>query len=121
MSRFVFSRLRGDGSGEVCLENQFSDPCNLRTLMHGAQNGGPGFQAVLAHQRNSMKYIAAKNQKAFMADLKCVYKAATLNAAETALDELEAKWGDKYPLVIASWRNKWPTPTKLCGANEAFA
>lgn len=44
-----------------------------------------------------------------MADLKCVYKAATLNAAESALDDLEAKWGDKYPLVIKSWRTKWPT------------
>ena len=46
--------------------------------------------------RNSMKYIAARNQKAFMTDLNCVYKAATLNATETALDELEAKRGDKY-------------------------
>ena len=54
-----------------------------------------------------MKYVASKNQKAFMAYLKCVYKAATLNAAEIALDELEAKWGDKYPVVIKSWRNKW--------------
>ncbi|WP_330113736.1 transposase, partial [Shewanella oneidensis] len=32
---------------------------------------------------------------------------ATLNAAEMALDELETKWGDKYPVVIKSWRNKW--------------
>jgi transposase-like protein len=67
-------------------------------------------QHCIIHQiRNSMKYVASKNQKAFMADLKCVYKAATLNAAETALNELEAKWGDKYPMVIQSWRNKWPT------------
>lgn len=67
-------------------------------------------QHCIIHQiRNSLKYVASKNQKAFMADLKAVYKAATLNAAELALDELEAKWGDKYPLVIASWRNKWPT------------
>lgn len=67
-------------------------------------------QHCVIHQiRNSMKYVAAKNQKAFMADLKCVYKAATLNAAEIALDELEAKWGDKYPMVITSWRTKWPT------------
>ncbi len=44
-----------------------------------------------------------------MADLKCVYKAATLNAAETALDELEAKWGGKYSMAIKSWRSKWPT------------
>ncbi|WKT59961.1 IS256 family transposase [Microbulbifer thermotolerans] len=67
-------------------------------------------QHCVIHQiRNSMKYVASKNQKAFMADLKCVYKAATLNAAESALDELEAKWGDKYPMVIKSWRSKWLT------------
>ncbi|WP_025740949.1 IS256 family transposase [Salinivibrio socompensis] len=67
-------------------------------------------QHCIIHQiRNSMKYVASKNQKAFMADLKCVYKAVTLNAAEIALDELEAKWGDKYPIVIKSWRSKWPT------------
>ena len=29
--------------------------------------------------RNSVKYVASKNHKAFMADLKPVYKAATLN------------------------------------------
>jgi transposase-like protein len=45
-----------------------------------------------------------------MADLKCAYKAATLNAAEAAPDELEAKWGgDKYPMVIKSWRSKRTT------------
>lgn len=67
-------------------------------------------QHCIIHQiRNSMKYVASKNQKAFMVDLKAVYKAATLNAAELALNDLETKWGDKYPLVIASWRNKWPT------------
>ncbi len=67
-------------------------------------------QHCIIHQvRNSMKYVASKHQKAFMADLKCVYKAATLNAAESALDELETKWGDNYPVVIKSWRSKWPT------------
>jgi len=67
-------------------------------------------QHCVIHQiRNSLKYVASKNQKAFMADLKPVYKAATLNAAEIALDELETKWGEKYPMVIKSWRDKWPT------------
>jgi putative transposase len=54
-----------------------------------------------------MKYVASKNQKAFMADLKPVYRAVSKEAAEMALDELEAKWGDAYPLVINSWRRKW--------------
>ena len=65
-------------------------------------------QLCVIHQiRNSMKYVASKNQKAFMVDLKCVYKAATQNAAEQALEELEAKWGTQYPRVIESWRRKW--------------
>lgn len=65
-------------------------------------------QLCIIHQiRNSMKYVASKNQKAFMADLKVVYKATTRNAAELALDELEAKWGKQYPVVIKSWRSKW--------------
>jgi putative transposase len=41
-----------------------------------------------------------RNQKAFMAYLKYVYKAATLNAFELELDELESEWGDKSPTRI---------------------
>ena len=42
-----------------------------------------------------------------MADLKPVYKAVSKEAAETALDELESRWGAQYPIVIKSWRSKW--------------
>jgi transposase-like protein len=60
-------------------------------------------QLCVIHQiRNSIKYVASKNQKAFMADLKPVYRAATQAAAELALDELELKWGEQYPIVIPS-------------------
>ena len=65
-------------------------------------------QLCIIHQiRNSMKYVASKNQKAFMADLKPVYRASSKETAEAALDDLEAKWGDTYPIVIKSWRKKW--------------
>ena len=65
-------------------------------------------QLCIIHQiRNSMKYVASKNQKAFMADLKPVYKAVNKEAAERALDELESRWGAQYPIVIKSWRSKW--------------
>ena len=65
-------------------------------------------QLCVIHQiRNSLKYVASKNQKEFMAYLKPVYKAETIAGAETALDALEEKWGKKYPLVIKSWRRKW--------------
>ncbi|CAG9435343.1 IS256 family transposase ISSod4 (plasmid) [Providencia alcalifaciens] len=42
-----------------------------------------------------------------MADLKPVYRAVSKEAAETALDELDTKWGQQYPVVIQSWRRKW--------------
>jgi transposase-like protein len=65
-------------------------------------------QLCIVHQiRNSLRYVASKNHKAFMVDLKRVYRAATLGEAETALDELEGIWGEKYPIVIKSWRTKW--------------
>ena len=65
-------------------------------------------QQCIIHQiRNSMKYVGSKNQKALMDDLKSVYRAATKNAAEIALDDLEAKWGKQYPIVIRSWRKRW--------------
>ena len=65
-------------------------------------------QLCIIHQiRNSVKYVASKNQKAFMQDLKSVYRATTKNAAEIALDDLDAKWGKQYPMVLKSWRGKW--------------
>lgn len=65
-------------------------------------------QLCIVHQiRNSLRYVASRDQKAFMADLKPIYRADTKGAAEAALDELEAKWGEQYGVVIQSWRNKW--------------
>ena len=65
-------------------------------------------QKCIVHQiRNSLKYVASKDQKVFMADLKPVYKAATKTLAETALEQLAAKWGDKYPVVVNSWQSNW--------------
>jgi transposase-like protein len=64
-------------------------------------------QCVIHQIRNSMKYVASKHQKAFMADLKPVYRAVSRTAAEAELDRLEAKWGEQYPIVLQSWRRKW--------------
>jgi transposase-like protein len=65
-------------------------------------------QLCVVHQiRNSLKYVGSKNQKEFMADLKRVYKAGTKDLAESELDILAGKWNEKYPIVIASWRNNW--------------
>lgn len=65
-------------------------------------------QLCIVHQiRNSIRYVASKNQKEFMKDLKLVYQGISKESAEEALLQLENKWGKKYPIVIQSWKNKW--------------
>lgn len=65
-------------------------------------------QLCVVHQiRNSLRYITSEDQKAFLKDLKKVYQAKSKESAEFNLDELEKKWGTKYPVVILSWRNNW--------------
>lgn len=65
-------------------------------------------QLCIIHQiRSSMRYVASKNQKEFMADLKRVYGAVNKDAAEDALLDLEQKWGEAYPIVIRSWQEHW--------------
>lgn len=65
-------------------------------------------QSCVVHQiRNSMKYVASKDQKPFMSELKEVYKADTKELAEVRLEELAEKWMKKYPVVIQSWQNNW--------------
>ncbi len=60
-------------------------------------------QLCAIHQiRNSLKYIASKNQKEFMADLKEVYKANSKDLEKSKLIDLEEKWDERYPLVLKS-------------------
>lgn len=65
-------------------------------------------QSCIVHQiRNSLKYVASKDQKAFMKDLKLVYQATNKSEAEDYLLSLEEKWSKKYPIVIESWQRNW--------------
>lgn len=65
-------------------------------------------QLCVVHQiRNSMRYIASKDLKPFLKDLKTVYAADTKDLAEQNLLLLDEKWGQKYPIVLKSWQTKW--------------
>jgi transposase-like protein len=83
---------------------------NLNGFAEAIENIFPKTEVQLCviHQiRNSMKYIPWKDYREFMKDLKEVYQAGTLELAEHYLNELEQKWGKKYPVVIKSWRSNW--------------
>jgi transposase-like protein len=65
-------------------------------------------QLCIVHQvRNSVKYLNYKDYRPFCADLKKVYQAPDETAALVALEELEEKWGKKYPPAVANWRRDW--------------
>ncbi len=65
-------------------------------------------QLCIVHQiRNSLKYVTSEDEKSFLRDLKKVYQAKSKDSAEYNLEELDKKWGDKYPIVLRSWRNNW--------------
>ena len=66
-------------------------------------------QRCIVHQiRYTTKFVNYKDLKPFTKDLKAIYQASTEDAALEALDELDDKWGRKYPSSVSSWRNNWP-------------
>ena len=82
----------------------------LQGLQHAIQPVFPSanIQTCIVHQiRNSIKYIASKDKKSFMKDLKEVYKAPTEELALAQLDKLKETWGNSYGMVIDSWYNNW--------------
>ena len=57
--------------------------------------------------RAALRYVSTQDSKPVIADLKAVYQAPTVAAAEQALDHFAQVWGAKYPTIIKMWRAKW--------------
>ena len=65
-------------------------------------------QRCIVHQiRNSLRYVSSTDQKAFIADLKTVYKASTRAEAEVNLLRLGETWSSQYAIAVRSWENNW--------------
>jgi putative transposase len=57
--------------------------------------------------RNTFRLASRADHDAIKKDLRAIYTAPTADAAESALDEFEQKWGKKYRAIIRLWRNAW--------------
>jgi putative transposase len=65
-------------------------------------------QTCIVHQiRGSMRYVAYKDRKAVARDLKPIYRAVNAEDAEQALYAFDEAWGERYPMIAASWRERW--------------
>ncbi|MEB2784682.1 IS256 family transposase [Algoriphagus persicinus] len=102
----VLSDLQHRGVKDIliaCTDNLTGFPEAIQSIFPKAE-----VQLCIVHQiRNSLKYVASKEQKEFARDLKRIYGADTKDQAESELLELEEKWGKKYPVVIRSWNTNW--------------
>lgn len=102
----VLNELRNRGVQDILI---FSvDNLKGFTEAIGACFPGSEVQKCIIHQiRNSIRYVSYKDLKKITLALKPIYTAPTEDAALEALDNFEATWGDKYPLIIRSWRTNW--------------
>jgi transposase-like protein len=57
--------------------------------------------------RNSFKYASRKDWDALAKQLRPVYAASTVGAAEERFLEFSDAWGKKYPAIIRLWENAW--------------
>lgn len=65
-------------------------------------------QLCIVHMvRNSLKYVSWKDRKKIATDLKSIYTAPTVEAAELSLTSFSEKWDDQYPTISQSWLNRW--------------
>lgn len=65
-------------------------------------------QRCIVHMvRNTLKYVASKDMKAFAKDLKTIYTAADEKAALSQLDRVTDKWDKQYPYAMKRWHENW--------------
>lgn len=65
-------------------------------------------QRCIVHMvRNTLKYVANKDMKAFAKDLKTIYTAADEEAARKQLESVTEKWSAQYPSAMNRWHENW--------------
>lgn len=86
----------------VCIDGLKGFPDAIHTVFPQTR-----VQLCIIHQiRNTLKYVAYKDQKAFMKDLKRVYGAESEEIAMQNLEGMMDSW-KKYQAVLDSWLDKW--------------
>ena len=117
--RSVLNDLKMRGVKDICIA------CidNLKGFADAIEDVYPAteVQLCLVHQmRNSMKYLAYKDLRACVKDLKQVYKAVNVQMGLHYLDEAEKKWGSKYAIIFKSWRTNWNRLSKFFDYTSAI-
>jgi putative transposase len=57
--------------------------------------------------RNSLRYASKKHWGQITRQMRAIYTAPTVEAAQAYFDEFAETWRDRYPAMIASWERSW--------------
>lgn len=65
-------------------------------------------QRCIVHMvRNTLKYVANKDMKAFAKDLKTIYTAPDEESASRQLESVREKWEGQYANAMKRWHDNW--------------
>lgn len=102
----VFTELKNRGMADcfiACVDGLKGLPEAVESVFPHTQ-----VQLCIVHKvRNSLKFVPWKERKAVARDLRAIYTAPTLDAAQVALDQFSERWDAKYPAISPSWRADW--------------
>jgi len=102
----VLTELRNRGVKDVfvvCVDGLKGFPQAIESVFSKAQ-----VQLCMVHMmRASLNYVTWKERREVAADLKPIYRAATVAEAEQELANFTQKWGGKYKSVVRLWKENW--------------
>lgn len=113
----IFDEIKARGVEDIL----FISMDGVSGLEEGAKSifKGVVVQRCIVHLiRNSIKYIPSKDYKAYTAQLKKVYGAASLKAAEAEFERFKQAW-DKYPGAVDVWVRNWSHVEQLFNYGSA--
>lgn len=113
----IFDELKGRGVEDVL----FISMDGVSGLEEGAKSifKDVVVQRCIVHLiRNSIKYIPSKDYKAFTAQLKRIYGAASLKAAEAEFERFKQAWS-QYPGAVDVWVRNWTHVEQLFNYGSA--
>ena len=102
----VLTELKNRGVEDIliaCIDGLKGFPEAIEAVYPNTQ-----VQLCVVHMvRNSMRFVSWKDYKRVAAQLRTIYQAVTEQQALEALEQFEADWKDKYPVIAEQWRRHW--------------
>jgi len=102
----MLTELKNRGVGDaliVCCDGLKGLPDAIRVTWPEAT-----VQTCVVHMvRNSLRYASKKHWGQITRQMRAIYTAPTVDAAEAHFAEFAADWRGVYPAMIGSWENAW--------------